>query len=91
MVKQSTTALLGFNTYLVLSNFCYNLNEIYVWLLEILTINQIRWTNFNSFFFSQDSNIGIPDVEGKTPLHWAASSRDSEAVNCVKTILVSTK
>uniref|UniRef100_K1PRS0 Inversin n=1 Tax=Magallana gigas TaxID=29159 RepID=K1PRS0_MAGGI len=38
----------------------------------------------------QDSNIGIPDVEGKTPLHWAASSRDSEAVNCVKTILETT-
>ena len=46
---------------------------------------------FQLVFFSQDSNIGIPDVEGKTPLHWAASSRDSEAVNCVKTILVSTK
>ena len=37
----------------------------------------------------QDSNIGIPDIEGKTPLHWAASSKDPEAVNCVKMILVS--
>lgn len=24
----------------------------------------------------QDSNSGIPDSEGKTPLHWAASSHD---------------
>lgn len=38
----------------------------------------------------QDSNIGIPDIEGKTPLHWAASSRDPEAVNCVKLILDTT-
>ncbi|XP_052235059.1 inversin-like isoform X4 [Dreissena polymorpha] len=38
----------------------------------------------------QDSNIGIPDIEGKTPLHWAASSRDAEAVNCVRLILDTT-
>ncbi|XP_052812830.1 inversin-like isoform X2 [Mya arenaria] len=38
----------------------------------------------------QDSNIGIPDIEGKTPLHWAASSKDPEAVNCVKLILDTT-
>ena len=43
----------------------------------------------NSCFF-QDSNIGIPDMDGKTPLHWAASSKDPEAVECVKRILVST-
>lgn len=24
----------------------------------------------------QDSNSGIPDSDGKTPLHWAASSHD---------------
>ncbi|XP_064646687.1 inversin-like [Lineus longissimus] len=35
----------------------------------------------------QDSNIGIPDTEGKTPLHWAASSHDSQAVNCVNLLL----
>ena len=48
------------------------------------------WTNptINWCFF-QDSNIGIPDVDGKTPLHWAASSKDPEAVECVKRILVS--
>ena len=46
-------------------------------------------SRINSCFF-QDSNIGIPDVDGKTPLHWAASSKDPEAVECVKRILVST-
>ena len=39
----------------------------------------------------QDSNIGIPDVEGKTPLHWAASSTGDETVDCVKLILVCTR
>ena len=48
-----------------------------------------RISRINSCFF-QDSNIGIPDVDGKTPLHWAASSKDPEAVECVKRILVST-
>ena len=37
----------------------------------------------------QDSNIGIPDIEGKTPLHWAASSPNPQAVDCVQLILVS--
>jgi inversin len=37
----------------------------------------------------QDSNIGIPDIEGKTPLHWAASCMDPEAPSCVRIILVS--
>ena len=36
-----------------------------------------------------DSNIGIPDEEGKTPLHWAASSKSDQAVDCVQLILVS--
>ena len=36
-----------------------------------------------------DSNIGIPDIDGKTPLHWAASSKDNQAVDCVQLILVS--
>ena len=36
----------------------------------------------------QDSNIGIPDVEGRTPLHWAASSKGTQAVDCVHMILV---
>ncbi|KAM5298481.1 inversin [Ctenodactylus gundi] len=34
-----------------------------------------------------DSNIGIPDVEGKIPLHWAANHRDPSAVHTVRCIL----
>uniref|UniRef100_A0A8C3WT05 Inversin n=1 Tax=Catagonus wagneri TaxID=51154 RepID=A0A8C3WT05_9CETA len=34
-----------------------------------------------------DSNIGIPDVEGKIPLHWAANHKDSSAVHTVRCIL----
>uniref|UniRef100_A0ABM5GQU3 Inversin isoform X1 n=1 Tax=Pogona vitticeps TaxID=103695 RepID=A0ABM5GQU3_9SAUR len=34
-----------------------------------------------------DSNIGIPDVEGKIPLHWAANHKDHSAVHTVKCIL----
>uniref|UniRef100_A0ABK0LRE7 Inversin n=1 Tax=Rattus norvegicus TaxID=10116 RepID=A0ABK0LRE7_RAT len=35
-----------------------------------------------------DSNIGIPDVEGKIPLHWAANHKDASAVHTVRCILV---
>ncbi|GCC25049.1 hypothetical protein chiPu_0003454 [Chiloscyllium punctatum] len=34
-----------------------------------------------------DSNIGIPDIEGKIPLHWAASNKDTTAIHTVKCIL----
>ncbi|XP_067599917.1 inversin isoform X4 [Pseudorca crassidens] len=34
-----------------------------------------------------DSNIGIPDVEGKIPLHWAANHKDTSAVHTVRCIL----
>ena len=44
---------------------------------------------FVPFSFKQDSNIGIPDIDGKTPLHLAASSKDPEALQCLKLILVS--
>lgn len=37
-----------------------------------------------------DSNIGIPDVEGKIPLHWAANHKDPSAVHTVRCILVGT-
>jgi len=35
----------------------------------------------------KSSNVGIPDIEGKTPLHYAAASRDPHAVECVQCIL----
>ncbi|XP_039177582.1 inversin isoform X3 [Crotalus tigris] len=34
-----------------------------------------------------DSNIGIPDIEGRIPLHWAANHKDPSAVYTVKCIL----
>ncbi|XP_067866484.1 inversin isoform X2 [Heterodontus francisci] len=34
-----------------------------------------------------DSNIGIPDIEGKIPLHWAANNKDTTAIHTVKCIL----
>ncbi|NWI15695.1 INVS protein, partial [Crypturellus soui] len=34
-----------------------------------------------------DSNIGIPDIEGKIPLHWAANNKDPSAIHTVKCIL----
>ncbi|CAH6790376.1 Invs [Phodopus roborovskii] len=34
-----------------------------------------------------DSNIGIPDMEGKIPLHWAANHKDPSAVHTVRCIL----
>ncbi|XP_039593424.1 inversin isoform X2 [Polypterus senegalus] len=34
-----------------------------------------------------DSNIGIPDIEGKIPLHWAANNKDPRATHTVKCIL----
>ncbi|XP_021087931.1 inversin isoform X3 [Mesocricetus auratus] len=34
-----------------------------------------------------DSNIGIPDTEGKIPLHWAANHKDPSAVHTVRCIL----
>jgi len=35
----------------------------------------------------RNSNVGIPDIEGKTPLHRAAASKDPQAVDCVQCIL----
>lgn len=34
------------------------------------------------------SNCGNPDVEGKTPIHWAASSQSPDAADCIKVLLV---
>ncbi|XP_075777704.1 inversin isoform X4 [Pelodiscus sinensis] len=39
------------------------------------------------FLIKHDSNIGIPDIEGKIPLHWAANHKDPSAIHTVKCIL----
>jgi len=44
-------------------------------------VDQVR------LLIKKNSNIGIPDIEGKTPLHRAAGSKDPQAVECVQCIL----
>jgi len=44
-------------------------------------VDQVR------LLIKKNSNIGIPDIEGKTPLHYAAGSKDSQALDCVQCIL----
>ncbi|XP_030060978.1 inversin [Microcaecilia unicolor] len=39
------------------------------------------------FLIKHDSNIGIPDIEGKIPLHWAANNKYPSAVHTIKCIL----
>lgn len=36
---------------------------------------------------AQGANTCIPDVDGKTPLHWAVANSSPEALACVKTLL----
>jgi len=35
----------------------------------------------------KNSNVGIPDIKGKTPLHYAVASKNPQAVECVRCIL----
>jgi len=44
-------------------------------------VDQVR------LLIKKNSNVGIPDIEGKTPLHCAAASKDPYAVECVQCIL----
>ena len=44
-------------------------------------VDQVR------LLIKKNSNVGIPDIEGKTPLHRAAGSKDPQAVDCVQCIL----
>jgi len=44
-------------------------------------VDQVR------LLIKKNSNVGIPDIEGKTPLHYAAGSKDPQAVDCVQCIL----
>ncbi|XP_034030776.1 inversin isoform X1 [Thalassophryne amazonica] len=53
----------------------------------------LHWSAFYNrpehvrLLIKHDSNIGIPDSEGKIPLHWAAHSRESSATQTVRCIL----
>jgi len=44
-------------------------------------VDQVR------LLIKKNSNVGIPDIEGKTPLHYAAACKDMQAVDCVQCIL----
>jgi len=44
-------------------------------------VDQVR------LLIKKNSNVGIPDIEGKTPLHRAAASKDPQAVDCIQCIL----
>lgn len=63
---------------------------------SILQQTALHWSAYYNnpehvkLLIKHDSNIGIPDVEGKIPLHWAANHKDPSAVHTVRCILVST-
>ncbi|MED6235015.1 hypothetical protein ATANTOWER_012756 [Ataeniobius toweri] len=53
----------------------------------------LHWSAFYNrpehvrLLIKHDSNIGIPDTEGKIPLHWAAHSQEASATQTVRCIL----
>ncbi|XP_051922106.1 inversin [Hippocampus zosterae] len=53
----------------------------------------LHWSAFYNrpehvrLLIKHDSNIGIPDSEGKIPLHWAAHSQEARATQTVRCIL----
>uniref|UniRef100_A0A3B5MXG1 Inversin n=1 Tax=Xiphophorus couchianus TaxID=32473 RepID=A0A3B5MXG1_9TELE len=53
----------------------------------------LHWSAFYNrrehvrLLIKHDSNIGIPDSEGKIPLHWAAHSQEASATQTVRCIL----
>lgn len=66
--------------------------------LRFLSVQQtaLHWSAFYNrpehvrLLIKHDSNIGIPDSEGKIPLHWAAHSQEPSATQTVRCILVRT-
>nr|XP_023670833.1 inversin [Paramormyrops kingsleyae] len=53
----------------------------------------LHWSAFYNhpehvrLLIKHDSNIGIPDSEGKIPLHWAAHNKEASATHTVRCIL----
>ncbi|XP_078501984.1 inversin [Lissotriton helveticus] len=53
----------------------------------------LHWSSYHNnpehgrLLIRHNSNIGIPDVDGRIPLHWAAHSSDPAAVHMVRCIL----
>lgn len=64
--------------------------------LNVLSLQQtaLHWSAFYNrpehvrLLIKHDSNIGIPDSEGKIPLHWAANNQEPSATQTVRCILV---
>lgn len=77
--------------FVVLSLFCC---QCHFENLSILQQTALHWSAYYNnpehvkLLIKHDSNIGIPDVEGKIPLHWAANHKDPSAVHTVRCILV---
>lgn len=64
-------------------------------MLFVLQQTALHWSAFYNhpehfkLLIKHDSNIGIPDSEGKIPLHWAAHNKHPNATRTVRCILVS--
>lgn len=62
--------------------------------LPSLQQTALHWSAFYNhpehvrLLIKHDSNIGIPDSEGKIPLHWAAHNKEASATRTVRCILV---
>lgn len=70
---------------------------IYIFFISCLQQTALHWSAFYNrpehvrLLIKHDSNIGIPDSEGKIPLHWAAHSQEASATQTVRCILVNAK
>lgn len=66
----------------------------FYYLTTLLQQTALHWSAYYNnpehakLLIKHDSNIGIPDMEGKIPLHWAANHKDPSAVHTVRCILV---
>lgn len=80
------------------SPLCFQLHSLICVSLSLSLSQQtaLHWSAFYNrpehvrLLIKHDSNIGIPDSEGKIPLHWAAHSQEPSATQTVRCILVHT-